>query len=251
MWCCPISSTAARFPIACFASRKASRFLCTRAGRQLDYRARTLLGDAAHPMVQYTRPRRGMALEDAICLRQHRRRMDGDLRARSALQDIRIVRTARVQISLDDDEQATTPRASSGMCAIRCSRPHSGGIYDAGVALQPRRPTSIVAYRENQDFQLFFASSGKGTTAFRLAIGPAARNDVSRCSAKGSTEMTAALAPIDAGLQSAASALKLPRHRSRPWPKTATFGGSSASVPREQTAPDNDRNIVDRKITRK
>ena len=62
--------------------------------------AATLLGDAAHPMVQYIAQGAAMALEDAICLGNIADECDGDFpRAFARYQDIRIVRTARVQIS--------------------------------------------------------------------------------------------------------------------------------------------------------
>ena len=60
----------------------------------------TLLGDAAHPMVQYIAQGAAMALEDAICLAGEAHEADGDFRkAFLRYQNIRIVRTARVQIS--------------------------------------------------------------------------------------------------------------------------------------------------------
>ncbi len=60
----------------------------------------TLLGDAAHPMVQYIAQGAAMALEDAICLADSAHACDGNFaRAFQRYQDIRIVRTARVQIS--------------------------------------------------------------------------------------------------------------------------------------------------------
>jgi 2-polyprenyl-6-methoxyphenol hydroxylase-like FAD-dependent oxidoreductase len=60
----------------------------------------TLLGDAAHPMVQYIAQGAAMALEDAICLGTAANECDGDLaQAFQRYQDICIVRTARVQIS--------------------------------------------------------------------------------------------------------------------------------------------------------
>lgn len=60
----------------------------------------TLLGDAAHPMVQYIAQGAAMALEDAICLGNVAHECDGDfVRAFQRYQDVRIVRTARVQIS--------------------------------------------------------------------------------------------------------------------------------------------------------
>jgi salicylate hydroxylase len=60
----------------------------------------TLLGDAAHPMVQYIAQGAAMALEDAICLAGCADACAGDFaQAFQRYQDIRIVRTARVQIS--------------------------------------------------------------------------------------------------------------------------------------------------------
>src|SRR4051812_17730158 len=60
----------------------------------------TLLGDAAHPMVQYIAQGAAMALEDAICLANFVADCDGDFpRAFQRYQDVRVVRTARVQIS--------------------------------------------------------------------------------------------------------------------------------------------------------
>src|SRR4029079_12229677 len=60
----------------------------------------TLLGDAAHPMVQYIARGAAMALEDAVCLGNIAHECDGDFSAAfRRYQDIRIVRTARVQIS--------------------------------------------------------------------------------------------------------------------------------------------------------
>lgn len=62
--------------------------------------AATLLGDAAHPMVQYIAQGAAMALEDAICLGACASECGGDFAAAfQRYQDIRIVRTARVQIS--------------------------------------------------------------------------------------------------------------------------------------------------------
>lgn len=60
----------------------------------------TLLGDAAHPMVQYIAQGAAQALEDAICLAQQVDQADGNLSAAfMAYQTIRIVRSARVQLS--------------------------------------------------------------------------------------------------------------------------------------------------------
>jgi 2-polyprenyl-6-methoxyphenol hydroxylase-like FAD-dependent oxidoreductase len=60
----------------------------------------TLLGDAAHPMVQYIAQGAAMALEDAICLGNSVAESGGDFaKAFQRYQDIRTVRAARVQIS--------------------------------------------------------------------------------------------------------------------------------------------------------
>jgi 2-polyprenyl-6-methoxyphenol hydroxylase-like FAD-dependent oxidoreductase len=60
----------------------------------------TLLGDAAHPMVQYIAQGAAMALEDAICLGWAAKDCNGDFaQAFKRYQDQRIVRAARVQIS--------------------------------------------------------------------------------------------------------------------------------------------------------
>jgi 2-polyprenyl-6-methoxyphenol hydroxylase-like FAD-dependent oxidoreductase len=60
----------------------------------------TLLGDSAHPMVQYIAQGAAMALEDAICLADRLDANDGNYaKAFQEYQKIRIVRTARVQIS--------------------------------------------------------------------------------------------------------------------------------------------------------
>ncbi|WER50867.1 FAD-dependent monooxygenase [Cupriavidus sp. WKF15] len=60
----------------------------------------TLLGDAAHPMVQYIAQGAAMALEDAISLATELDAADGACgQAFQRYQDVRIVRSARVQIS--------------------------------------------------------------------------------------------------------------------------------------------------------
>lgn len=60
----------------------------------------TLLGDAAHPMVQYAAQGAAQALEDSICLAAAADQADGDFPAAfQKYQAIRIVRSARVQIS--------------------------------------------------------------------------------------------------------------------------------------------------------
>jgi salicylate hydroxylase len=59
----------------------------------------TLLGDAAHPMLQYLAQGAGMAIEDAVCLADKVVEMDGDYaKASRAYQAARYLRTGRVQI---------------------------------------------------------------------------------------------------------------------------------------------------------
>ena len=58
-----------------------------------------LLGDAAHPMMQYMAQGACMALEDAVCLTAQVEAADGDIeKALGAYQDMRVLRTARVQL---------------------------------------------------------------------------------------------------------------------------------------------------------
>lgn len=60
----------------------------------------TLLGDAAHPMVQYIAQGAAMALEDALCLATELDAAEGNFETAFArYQQVRIVRSARVQIS--------------------------------------------------------------------------------------------------------------------------------------------------------
>jgi 3-hydroxybenzoate 6-monooxygenase len=59
----------------------------------------TLLGDAAHPMMQYMAQGACMAMEDAVCLSEQMEATGGDVeRAFQAYQDMRVLRTARVQL---------------------------------------------------------------------------------------------------------------------------------------------------------
>ncbi len=60
----------------------------------------TLLGDAAHPMLQYMAQGACMALEDAVCLADMLEQHGGNIEtAFVAYRDARVVRTARVQMS--------------------------------------------------------------------------------------------------------------------------------------------------------
>jgi len=60
----------------------------------------TLLGDAAHPMLQYMAQGACMAMEDAVCLAVTADETDGDFAAAFRhYQALRLVRTARVQLS--------------------------------------------------------------------------------------------------------------------------------------------------------
>ena len=59
----------------------------------------TLVGDAAHPMLQYLAQGANMAIEDAVCLASKTVEKDGDYAAAfRAYQDVRYLRTGRVQI---------------------------------------------------------------------------------------------------------------------------------------------------------
>lgn len=58
----------------------------------------TLLGDAAHPMLQYLAQGANMALEDAVCLADQLR-LHGDIpKALAAYEDLRVLRAGRVQV---------------------------------------------------------------------------------------------------------------------------------------------------------
>ena len=60
----------------------------------------TLLGDAAHPMVQYLAQGAAMALEDGLCLANCAAEDGGDFNAAfQRYQVLRLVRASRVQIS--------------------------------------------------------------------------------------------------------------------------------------------------------
>jgi 2-polyprenyl-6-methoxyphenol hydroxylase-like FAD-dependent oxidoreductase len=60
----------------------------------------TLLGDAAHPMLQYLAQGAGQAIEDAVVLREALRAADGDIpQAFETYQHTRYLRTARVQLT--------------------------------------------------------------------------------------------------------------------------------------------------------
>ncbi len=104
----------------------------------------TLLGDAAHPMVQYIAQGAAMALEDAICLAGAARRMRRRFRARVPALPGHPHRADRAGADfLDDDEQAQPRqgrRAKGAQFAVR--GPHAGGILRSpGVALHRRRHT--------------------------------------------------------------------------------------------------------------
>ena len=59
----------------------------------------TLLGDAAHPMLQYLAQGACMATEDAVCLAHHAAAMNDPADALLAYQADRYLRTARVQMT--------------------------------------------------------------------------------------------------------------------------------------------------------
>jgi salicylate hydroxylase len=74
--------------------------LCDRAPIKEWSRGRvTLLGDAAHPMLQYLAQGANLAIEDAVCLADQLDREDGDFAAAArAYQNLRYLRTGRMQI---------------------------------------------------------------------------------------------------------------------------------------------------------
>jgi salicylate hydroxylase len=74
--------------------------LCDREPRRGWSRGRiTLLGDAAHPTLQYLAQGAAMAIEDAICLARELALARGDIAAAfSRYEDRRVVRTARLQL---------------------------------------------------------------------------------------------------------------------------------------------------------
>ncbi len=60
----------------------------------------TLIGDAAHPMLQYLAQGAGQAIEDAVVLREALRHTHGDVEAAfQKYQQVRYLRTARVQLT--------------------------------------------------------------------------------------------------------------------------------------------------------
>ena len=59
----------------------------------------TLLGDAAHPMLQYPAQGANMALEDAVCLADQLRLHGGVGRASAAYEELRVLRAGRVQLT--------------------------------------------------------------------------------------------------------------------------------------------------------
>ena len=84
----------------------------------------TLLGDAAHPTLQYLAQGACMALEDAVTLGEAVREARGDFaRAFDLYQRARIIRTARVTLMAREIGRISiTLRASSAWCAMSCGR---------------------------------------------------------------------------------------------------------------------------------
>ena len=80
-----------------------------------------LLGDAAHPMLQYFAQGACMAMEDAVCLAHML--ADASRRTEAALEAYRaqrLLRTARVQLSrAPSASTSTTPPVSTRCCATR------------------------------------------------------------------------------------------------------------------------------------
>ena len=75
--------------------------LCDREPVKFWTRGRVaLLGDAAHPMLQYLAQGACMAVEDAVCLASQLEQTDGDFeRAFQVYNQMRYLRTARAQLT--------------------------------------------------------------------------------------------------------------------------------------------------------
>jgi salicylate hydroxylase len=95
----------------------------------------TLLGDAAHPMLQYLAQGAGMSIEDAVCLADKVVAADGDYAAAfRAYQQARYLRTGRVQI----------------MARIYGEFYHAGGVAKElrNMMLSSRKPEEAMAGME-------------------------------------------------------------------------------------------------------
>jgi len=95
----------------------------------------TLLGDAAHPMLQYLAQGAGMSIEDAVCLADRVVAADGDYAAAfRAYQQARYLRTGRVQI----------------MARIYGEFYHAGGVAKElrNTMLSSRKPEDAMAGME-------------------------------------------------------------------------------------------------------
>jgi 2-polyprenyl-6-methoxyphenol hydroxylase-like FAD-dependent oxidoreductase len=95
----------------------------------------TLLGDAAHPMLQYLAQGAGMSIEDAVCLADKVVAADGDYAAAfRAYQQARYLRTGRVQI----------------MARIYGEFYHAGGVAKElrNMMLSSRKPEDAMAGME-------------------------------------------------------------------------------------------------------
>jgi salicylate hydroxylase len=95
----------------------------------------TLLGDAAHPMLQYLAQGAGMAVEDAVCLADKAVEMDGEYaNAFRAYQQARYLRTGRVQI----------------MARVYGEFYHAGGVAKElrNMMLGSRKPEDAIAAME-------------------------------------------------------------------------------------------------------
>jgi 2-polyprenyl-6-methoxyphenol hydroxylase-like FAD-dependent oxidoreductase len=103
----------------------------------------TLLGDAAHLMLQYFAQGAAQSMEDAIALATAADAADGDFTAAfQRYQAMRLVRASRVQISRSCWGCCITPRARRVSCAtisIRGARPNAITMRSTGSS--PRRIT--------------------------------------------------------------------------------------------------------------
>jgi 2-polyprenyl-6-methoxyphenol hydroxylase-like FAD-dependent oxidoreductase len=98
----------------------------------------TLLGDAAHPMLQYLAQGAGMAIEDAVCLANQIEAANGDYPAAfSRYQDLRYITPTRWCVSCATSYCANGP----GKAALTCrGSTASNRSFRRFVACRSRRP---------------------------------------------------------------------------------------------------------------
>ena len=111
-----------------------------------------LLGDAAHPMLQYLAQGAAMATEDAVCLAEKVAEQPDDLPAAlAAYVQQRYLRTARVQIMArvyGDFYHARGPAAELRNQML--ARTHAGGILRRDCLALWRRRVSAILHRHTR-----------------------------------------------------------------------------------------------------